>query len=144
MKTVLVIEDDPVDAVLLIRIFEKLELRAKLQVIKDGQAAIDYLRRAAGAGDGLAPIPDVVLLDLKLPRKSGLEVLRWIRNEGMLRYLPVVILTSSRLEGDLVSAYAAGANSYLVKTPDQQLFARMMDVFHSYWIELNESALKST
>jgi CheY-like chemotaxis protein len=143
MKTVLLVEDNLADVLLVQRIFRKLQLEARLEVVNDGADAIDYLSGTGKFADRAQhPVPDVVLLDLKLPRKSGLEVLQWIRN-SRFRLLPAVILTSSKLESDILAAYERGCNSYLVKTPDQEAFGEMASTFHRYWLNFNQSVAAS-
>ena len=112
---VLLVEDNRDDALLMGRAFRKAGLAAPAHV-EDGEAAVAYLAQAAASGDRApGPLPGLVLLDLKLPRKSGLEVLEWLRAQDALRRLPVVVLTSSREAPDIRRAYDLGANSYLVK-----------------------------
>src|ERR1700756_4785455 len=112
MKTILLVEDNPVDVLLMRRALTKLDAGSLLYTVSDGQAAIDYL-----SGQGLFndrssyPLPYVMVLDLKLPRKNGFEVLNWLRTSSLYPHLPVVILTSSSEDKDLKNAYSAGANS---------------------------------
>jgi CheY-like chemotaxis protein len=117
--TVLHVEDEPSDRLIVSSSFTKVAPHVRLCTAIDGEDAIAYL-----AGDGIYknrevhPLPQMVLLDLKLPRKSGFEVLQWIRSQPGLKELPVIILTSSREPADLDRAYALGANSYIVKNVD--------------------------
>src|ERR671934_1172820 len=108
-KSVLLVEDNPDDRDLTLRAFERHNLRDAVEVAEDGEAALQYLH-APGPGGQLRPLPDVVLLDLKLPRLDGLEVLRRLRANERTRDLPVVILTSSLRIEDLENGYACGAN----------------------------------
>lgn len=117
--TVLLVEDDPDDRLIAQHAFERIAPGIRLKISVDGEAAVAYLS-GEGAYSCRAeyPLPQVVLLDLKLPRKSGLEVLQWIRGQAALHDLPVFILSSSQERGDIERAYAFGANSYLVKQAD--------------------------
>lgn len=133
---ILLVEDDDNDVILLKRAFKKSKLANALEVVSDGEAAIAYLSGAAPY-EGRA-LPELVLLDLKLPRKSGHEVLEWIRAQPGLRFLPVVVLSSSREKSDLERAYDLGANSYLVKPPDFESLIEMVRTLDVYWMVLNE------
>lgn len=136
--TILLVEDDPNDVLLVKRAFRKANLENPLQVASDGEAAVAYL---AGQGNFVDrerfPLPAVVLLDLKLPRKSGLEVLVWLREQADLKCLPVVVLTSSGEAGDVNRAYELGANSYLVKPVAFENLLNMVKALHTYWLTLN-------
>lgn len=117
--TVLHVEDEPSDRLIVSSAFRKAAPDVDLQAVADGEAAVDYLRgRGAYQDRDRHPLPTVVLLDIKLPRRSGLEVLKWMRAQPDLGEVPVFMLTSSSEPADLEQAYAAGANSYLVKTVD--------------------------
>jgi len=144
--TVLLVEDDPNDILLIQRAFRKAKLtNINMQVIQDGDAAIDYLD---GAGDytdrDRYPFPVLILLDLKLPRRSGLEVLGWLRQQPELRRLPVIILTSSQENTDVNRAYDLGANSYLVKPLGLNALVEVVTTINMYWLLLNESPKVST
>lgn len=135
---VLLVEDDPNDILLLQRAFGKAQLTAPLQV-NDGEEAIAYLAGQGSYADRAQhPLPQLVLLDLKLPRKSGLDVLRWLRQQPVLQRLPVVVLTSSRESSDVNRAYELGANSYLVKPVRSQDLVDMIKTLDLYWLLLNE------
>ena len=140
-NTILLVEDNPDDVALFQRALRKAALDYPLQVVSDGEAAIAYL-----AGEGLYadrsnhPLPRLVLLDLKLPRKSGHEVLEWLRAQPDLRRLPVVVLTTSREIGDINRAYDFCANSYLVKPFSFDGLMDMVRTLHSYWLNMNETA----
>ena len=117
--TVLHVEDEPTDRMILSAAFKKAAPNVLLKAVTDGEQAIAYLSGQGAFGNReLYPIPLLVLLDIKLPRKSGLEVLQWIRNQPELKTMPILMLTSSSESNDLDRAYALGANSYLVKTVD--------------------------
>jgi CheY-like chemotaxis protein len=115
--TILLVEDDSNDVLLLQRAFRRAGLTHALQVVTDGDQAVAYLTGQGQYNDRTAhPIPSLILLDLKLPRRSGLEVLAWLRGESSdVKKLPVIVLTSSRLSEDVDRAYALGANSYMAK-----------------------------
>jgi CheY-like chemotaxis protein len=138
-KDILLIEDNPSDVGLTRRAFEKHGICNKLVVAEDGQEALDYLFGAAAyAGRDTSVMPAVILLDLKLPRVDGLEVLRRIRGHELTKRLPVVILTSSREEQDVAMSYDLGANSYIRKPVDFQQFAEAVKTLNLYWLVLNE------
>ena len=114
--TVLLVEDEPEDRIILADAFRRVAPKLALQTVQDGEEAIDYLAGRGGFADRAAhPVPRLVLLDLKLPRRSGFEVLEWIRSSPDHKDLPVVVLTSSAEPLDIDRAYALGATSYLVK-----------------------------
>jgi two-component system response regulator len=138
-KSVLLVEDNPDDRDLTLRAFERHNLRDAVEVAEDGEAALQYLH-APGPGGQLRPLPDVVLLDLKLPRLDGLEVLRRIRAAERTRLLPVVMLTSSAEEQDLVKSYSLGANSYVRKPVSFTEFVDAARELGVYWLLLNRSA----
>lgn len=136
----LLVEDDPNDVLLLQRAFRKAKANTPLYVVSDGQAAVDYLAgRGAYADRATHPLPSLVLLDLKLPRKSGHEVLEWLRAQPMLKRLPVVLLTSSKEPMDINRAYELGANSYLVKPVAFAELLHMARALELYWLQINES-----
>lgn len=138
--TILVVEDDPNDALLLERAFRKARLANPLQLVADGDAAVAYLSGAETYGDREKyPLPALVLLDLKLPRRSGHEVLEWIRGQPGLRRLPVVALTSSRESRDVERAYDLGVNSYLVKPVGFDALLEMVQALNLYWVLLNQA-----
>ncbi len=139
--TILQVEDDADDVLLLRRAFQKAGVAPPLQVVRDGEAAVAYLAGQNEYADRQRyPLPSLVLLDLKLPLKPGLDVLSWIRRNPSLKYVPVVILTSSQEPSDLRGAYDRGANSYLVKPVGTDLFTRMARTLAEYWISLNREA----
>jgi CheY-like chemotaxis protein len=120
------------------RAFAKANVGNPLQVVGHGDAAVDYL---AGHGDyadrARFPVPGLILLDLKLPRRSGLEVLNWLRDQEILRRIPAVVLTSSSQSQDVNRAYDLGANSYLVKPVEFEDLKEMLSKINMYWIDLN-------
>ncbi|HEV7265608.1 MAG TPA: response regulator [Falsiroseomonas sp.] len=129
---VLLVEDDPDDTHLLRRAFRRVRPELELEHAEDGERAVARLREVGAA------VPAVVLLDLKLPRLSGFEVLGWMRADPRLRRVPVIVLTSSRLRDDVGRAYDLGANSYLVKPTAPEALAQMMAEVDRYWLALNE------
>ena len=136
--TILIVEDNPTDVMLIRRAFAKANIGNPLQFVRDGDAAVHYLAGDAAYADrDTYPLPALVLLDLKLPRRSGLEVLQWLRSTSPLRRLPVVVLTSSSQSQDVNRAYEFGANSYLVKPVEFDDLKEMIDKVHIYWIQLN-------
>jgi CheY-like chemotaxis protein len=135
---VLLVEDDPNDIVLTRRAFRKAQLPEPIAVVEDGEQAVAYLGASGDFADRRAhPLPDLVLLDLKLPRRSGLEVLEWLRAQPGLKRLPVVVLTSSRESSDVNKAYELGANSYLLKPVTFDALTRIVSDLDRYWRELN-------
>jgi CheY-like chemotaxis protein len=136
---ILLVEDDPNDVLLIRRAFSRAKLLSSLHVVNDGDSAVDYLTGADQYGDrDLHPLPALILLDLKLPRRSGLEVLEWLKQQPELRRLPVVILTSSRENIDVNRAYDLNANSYLVKPIAPDALLEMVKMLDLYWLTLNE------
>lgn len=139
---ILLVEDDDNDVFLIQRAFGRLNLPHSLQVVTNGEEAINYLEGKAPYNDlECYPIPALILLDLKLPRKSGLEVLAWIRQQPQLKRLLVVVLTASRETPDINKAYEIGANSYLVKPVNFHDFLEMIRTLDLYWLIFNEKPL---
>ena len=141
-KVILLVEDNPDDEALALRALKKNDIQNEVIVARDGAEALDYLfgtgeQKERGRALGLSP--QVVLLDLKLPRVDGLEVLRRIRADERTRLLPVVILTSSREQRDLVEGYGCGANSYIRKPVDFGQFVEAVRQLGLYWLVLNET-----
>jgi len=128
---ILLVEDNANDAELTLRALKQRNLANQVHVCRDGAEAMDFFTHGAG------PIPKVVLLDLKLPKVDGLEVLRHLKGEARTRAIPIVVLTSSREEPDIERAYALGANSYIVKPVDFEAFARAVSDVGLYWLLLN-------
>jgi two-component system, response regulator len=138
-KPILLVEDNPSDADLTRRALTKGHISNELVVAEDGQEALDYLRgEGAYAGRAVSETPAVVLLDLKLPKVSGLEVLRAIRADVRIRRVPVVILTSSKEEEDVGAGYDLGVNSYVRKPVDFKEFQPAIANLGLYWLILNE------
>ena len=142
-KIILLVEDNPSDIALTRRALAKRHVANELVVAEDGQEALDYLfGTGAYTGRDVTQLPAVVLLDLKLPRVDGLEVLRRIRTETLTRRMPVVILTSSKEEQDLAVSYDLGVNSYIRKPVDFEQFAQAIQTLGLYWLVLNEEPPK--
>ena len=136
---ILAAEDEPVDAMMLQRAFGEAGIPQSLYIVDNGDDAIGYLK-----GEGVYtdreqhPLPSLILLDLKLPRRSGLEVLEWLRRQPGLRRIPVVIFTSSRQSEGIAKAYDLGANSCLVKPLQFHSLLNMMRTVGLYWLMVNE------
>jgi two-component system response regulator len=139
-KTILLVEDNQDDEVLAVRALRKHHVANDIIVARDGAEALAYLAGARErAGRGEPALPQVVLLDLKLPKVDGLEVLDRLRKDEATRLLPVVVLTSSREDRDLVESYRLGANSYIRKPVDFDQFSEAVRQLGLYWLVLNES-----
>lgn len=135
---ILLVEDDPDDLALALRVFRKHDLADRVAVVRDGAEALDYLlRRGVYAHFSPDEKPRLVLLDLDLPRLHGIEVLKRMRKEESTRYIPVVVLSSSSDVGDLVDCYRNGTNSYVVKPVASAEFESTVASLGSYWLGLN-------
>ncbi len=136
---ILLVEDNPNDVELTLHAFDRHKLTNSVHVARDGQEALDYLFGAGEAAPDADQLrPKIILLDLKLPKVDGLEVLRAIRADAALRTVPVVILTSSREEPDVVESYNLGVNSYIVKPIEFDKFIETVQTLGLYWLLLNE------
>jgi CheY-like chemotaxis protein len=139
-KVILLVEDNADDEALTKRAFKKNNVMNRLVVARDGVEALDYLfGTGAHAGRDLSVMPAVILLDLKLPKVDGLEVLRRLRADPRTRLLPVVVLTSSKEEQDLAQSYSLGVNSYIRKPVDFEQFIEAVKQLGLYWLVLNEA-----
>jgi len=139
-KFILLVEDNPDDVALTMRALKKYNITNELVVTRDGAEALDYLFATnVYANRDTSSLPTVILLDLKLPKIDGLEVLQRIRADKRTKLLPVVILTSSKEEQDIISSYELGANSYIRKPVDFIQFAEALRQLGLYWLVLNES-----
>jgi two-component system response regulator len=139
-KIILLVEDNPDDELLAIRALEKNKIMNEVVVARDGAEALDYLFGAgAYTGRDMSVMPQIILLDLKLPKIDGLEVLRRLRNDERTKLLPVVVLTSSKEERDLTESYSLGANSYIRKPVNFAQFTEAIRQLGLYWLVLNES-----
>jgi two-component system response regulator len=138
-KVILLVEDNPDDEALTLRALKKNNIQNKVVVARDGVAALDYLfARGEYAGREIGDLPQIVLLDLKLPKVDGLEVLRQVRERPETKRLPVVLLTSSKEERDIIAGYNLGANSYVRKPVDFAQFSEAVRQLGLYWLVLNE------
>lgn len=137
--TILLVEDNPDDEKLTLRAFKKSNIKNEVVIARDGAEALDYLFGIGSyAGRDLSVMPHLILLDLKLPKIDGLEVLRQLRADPRTKLLPVVILTSSKEQEDMVRGYSLGANSYVRKPIDFNQFIEAMQQLGMYWLVLNE------
>jgi len=138
-KTILLVEDNPDDVDLTLRALKKNNIKNEIVVAGDGAEALDYLfGKGKYSGRDLIMMPNIILLDLKLPKIDGLEVLRRLRANKLTKLLPVVILTSSSEEQDIINCYSLGVNSYVRKPVDFNQFAEAVSQLGLYWLLLNE------
>jgi len=136
---ILLVEDNPDDLAMTLRALNKANLSNRIQVARDGVEALDFLfAEGAHAGRGLHHTPKVVLLDLKLPRVDGMEVLRRVKTDPRTKLIPVVVLTSSKEQKDVVDSYQLGVNSYIVKPVNFERFATAVAELGMYWVLLNQ------
>jgi len=136
---ILLVEDNEDDVTLTLRALEKNRLHNDVEIVRDGQEALDLLfRRGEYASRAPSDLPELILLDLKVPRVDGLEVLRQIRASPITQFLPVVVLTSSSQERDVVQSYQLGANSYVQKPVDFDDFIEATRQLGMYWLVLNK------
>lgn len=144
-QLILLAEDDSNQVLLIRRALRKANLTQPLQVVGNGEAAIAYLRGEGDYADRESyPMPTLFLLDLKMPRKSGFEVLEWLKQQPELRRLPVVVLTTSKEINDIHKAYDLGVNSYLVKPIAFNDLTAMLTLLDAYWINLNQRPMVYT
>ena len=136
-QEILLVEDDPNDAELIMRAFKKGKLATSVVHLRDGAEAVDYM--ADGRRPGRSSFPRVIVLDLKLPKLNGLEVLQKLKSDARTKDIPVVILTSSQEESDITKAYALGVNSYITKPIESDAFSRTVVDMFSYWLRLNRT-----
>lgn len=145
VRNVLLVEDDENDVFFFQRAMKLAGWSEPVQVVRDGQQAIEYIKGTGNfAGREKFPIPNLILLDLKMPFLSGLEVLKWIRTESELRQLPVVMFTSSKEEVDLEQAYQLGANAYVVKPAGSDELLELVKAIWNFWIKHNQFSPFST
>jgi len=139
---ILLVEDNPNDVELTVHALRKNRIANRLHVVRDGAEALEFIFCAgAYAGRRMEEIPKLILLDLKLPKVDGLEVLRRIKADPRSRVIPVVMLTSSRQERDIVESYQLGVNSYIVKPVDFEKFTEAVQQLGLYWLLLNQGPL---
>jgi two-component system, response regulator len=140
---ILLVEDNPTDAELTIRALKKHHLANHLIHVTDGQEALDFIFGTGNyAGRDISQQPKVVLLDLKLPKVGGIEVLRQLRADERTRLVPVVVLTSSHEDKDVIETYNLGANSYIVKPVEFENFSEAVSNMGMYWLLLNEPPIR--
>ena len=140
LGVILLAEDNETDVLLTRRAFKKVGLLNPLQVVSDGDEAIAYLSGTGKyANRAEYPLPVLLLLDLKMPKKNGLEVLEWVRQQPSLRALRVIVLTTSDLYRDVNRAYELGANSYIVKPVEMEQFLRVSETLRGYWLWMSET-----
>ena len=133
---ILLVEDNPADVELTLRAFKRRRLSNPVAVARDGEEALDYVHRRGVFGDG-APIPGLILLDLRLPKIDGLEVLRQLKSHPVYRNIPVVVLTTSGEDRDVARSYELGAASYIVKPVEFEKFQEVVERIDLYWIVTN-------
>src|SRR4051812_1780518 len=140
--TVLLAEDDPDDILLTQIAFKKARLANPLMIVRDGEEAISYLQREGQfANREKYPLPILLLLDLKMPKVSGFQVLEWLQTRSELSHIPVAVMTASDSDPDASRAYALGASSYLVKPPDAEALLALVQRLHAYWLILGERSM---
>lgn len=138
-KSILLVEDNPDDEALTLRALDKSGVNGNVVVVRDGAEALDYLFcRGPYAGRDVSQTPVMVLLDLKLPKLGGIEVLKEMRRDDRMRCIPVVVLTSSREQQDIQNSYSSGANSYVRKPVDFVEFTEAVKQLGTYWLRINE------
>ncbi len=139
---ILLVEDNPAHAELIIRSLEDHQIACDIFHAPDGEVAIDYLFRQSGFDDNQEyPLPHVILLDIRMPKVNGLQVLQEVKSAPDLRHIPIIILTTSDAEQDVDKAYEFHANSYLVKPVDFTQFMKLMEEFGFYWLSRNQLKL---
>src|SRR6266478_8129830 len=138
VKTILLAEDDPNDVELTLTALEEYNLANKVMVVRDGEEALDYLYRRGKSQGRVNGNPIFVLLDLKMPKVNGLEVLRKMKTDERLKTIPVIVLTSSREAPDLAECYELGVNAYVVKPVDFQDFINAVKELGIFWAAINE------
>jgi CheY-like chemotaxis protein len=138
-QPILLVEDDENDVMLLQRAFRRAAIVNPLQVVRHGDDAVAYLEGTGEFADRrLHPLPVLMLLDLKLPRRTGLEVLQWVKERTGVKKIPIIVLTSSKNDDDVNRAYELGANSYVVKPVSFETLLELVKSLELYWLVLNE------
>jgi CheY-like chemotaxis protein len=138
-QPILLVEDDENDVMLLQRAFRRAAIINPLQVVRNGDDAVAYLEGSGVFADRMQyPLPVLMLLDLKLPRRTGLEVLQWVKERAGVKKIPIIVLTSSKNDDDVNRAYELGANSYVVKPVSFETLLELVKSLELYWLVLNE------
>jgi CheY-like chemotaxis protein len=138
-QPILLVEDDENDVMLLQRAFRRAAIINPLQVVRHGDDAVAYLEGSGEFADRIRyPLPVLMLLDLKLPRRTGLEVLQWVKERAGVKKIPIIVLTSSKNDDDVNRAYELGANSYVVKPVSFETLLELVKSLELYWLVLNE------
>jgi CheY-like chemotaxis protein len=133
---ILLLEDEDADVFLMQRAFSKNGIKNPLIILRDGQEGIEYMQGKGKFEDrALYPLPKVIILDLKMPRKNGLEFLSWMRDHPHLRVIPTILLSSSREDSDVAKAYDLGVNTYFVKPGNYQQLVKLVRTMHDYWAD---------
>jgi CheY-like chemotaxis protein len=138
IKRILLAEDNENDVELTLTALQECRLKNEVEVVRDGAEALDYIHQRGKYSERVEGLPCIILLDLKMPRVDGLEVLRQIKSDPALRHIPVVMLTSSREEKDLVLSYDLGVNAFVVKPVDFDQFLRAIRALGMFWAIVNE------
>lgn len=142
---ILLVEDDENDVAFLERAFREAQIQNPLRVARDGQEAIDYLAGSNEFADRTQhPLPCLIVLDLKMPRRSGMEVLQWLREQPVLRCIPVIVFSSSAQRYDVERAYHLGANAFVVKPPSNEKRLELARYIKGFWLTFNEPPMMCT
>lgn len=136
---ILLVEDDETDIKITLRAFEKAKLENNISVVRDGQEALDYVRHEGQYQDkNKYPRPDLILLDIKMPKVDGFQVLDTLKSDDKYKFIPIIMLTSSKGEGDVAKSYKNGAASYIQKPVGYEDFVEVVDGFNFYWHIINK------
>ena len=137
--TLLVVEDNEDDIFFIERIFKQMGARCDLRFVRDGVEAVEYLSGKGQFEDRLkSPLPTIILMDLKMPRMNGFEVLEWMQKQPEIKLIPTIVVTSSTMQEDVTRAYRAGANAVMNKPVDKDSLLQMLKTFHLYWTDYVE------
>jgi CheY-like chemotaxis protein len=134
---ILLVEDNPDDIELTLRAFRRSRVKNRIHVVRDGQEALDYIYHEGGYKEKKAPTPGLILLDIRLPRVDGLEVLRRLKSDPRFKKIPIVVLTTSNRDPDIARSYELGANSYIVKPVTSDKFMETIQKIELYWVVIN-------
>jgi len=137
--TLLIVEDNEDDIFFMERIFKQMGARCDLKFVRDGVEAVDYLSGKGRFEDRVKnPLPTIILMDLKMPRMNGFEVLEWMQKQPEIKLIPTIVVTSSTMQEDVTRAYRAGANAVMNKPVDKDSLLQMLKTFHLYWTDYVE------